>query len=863
MRSNQNDSRTLGRRLGLSALAAAFLCAASLSLWGAEGTTVISRIDITGNRRVSEQVIRDLISTHPNEIYSEEKASADTERLMSSGDFESASSYVSEAAGECVLTYTVKERPILDKLEFTGNENIKEKDLLSKTQLAIGEPVSLEKLENSVEEIRKFYADKGYGMADVTYTMEDTADGTHAAVTILVSEGEESYVREVNITGNTLISSTKIKFLIGTKSRFWFMFGTYQEDQVRDDIWKITEMYQEIGYPEAQVDYEIHPTEKGDGLVLDITIDEGRPYFVNGITVRQGKLTGMYATNIISMIEVHRDEPYTPQAVERDTENLRNYFRSLGYADAVCASKVLLAEDQPDEGAVRVDIFYEMDESSLFDIGLVYISGNERTKDVVIRRELSFFPGDRYNYYRIDTSKQRLMNMDYFEKVDIVEAPNPQDHSKKDIYVDVKEKLTGQVGVGVGFSSQDYLFGTITITQPNFDWKNYKNWFTGGGQHFRIKGEFGIHRQDVILSFTEPYFLHEQLKGRKVAAGFDVYWKNNNALGPDLRIMRIGGDLRAATPVSMAWIPTVGKYLGVIKVEGALAGEYIRVGVDKSLDYGDTIVGEDTAWIKRRHVNRRNGRVQKRMVPLEYERYDKYLKKEKGSYAVLAPTITLTRDTRDALFLPTSGALTILKGRVGVGSTIYGLVEASHSQYFKLFELFERKPNYLFSGSHVLLLRGSIGFASRNTPIFDRFFMGGSEEMRGFRYGFVGPKDYSGDNPLGGNFKFMVSAEYIFPIWRYNENISVHGAVWTDIGNVWWKERTYYKALRAVNGQYVVEKKKFDNFGEVNASVGGSLILQLWRMPIRVNYGVPIFKDSDSKDWKPLDGLTLGTGFSF
>jgi outer membrane protein assembly factor BamA len=215
------------------------------------------------------------------------------------------------------------------------------------------------------------------------------------------------------------------------------------------------------------------------------------------------------------------------------------------------------------------------------------------------------------------------------------------------------------------------------------------------------------------------------------------------------------------------------------------------------------------------------------------------------------------------LFLPTSGALTILKGRVGVGSTIYGLVEASHSQYFKLFELFERKPNYVFSGSHVLLLRGSIGFASRNTPIFDRFFMGGSEEMRGFRYGFVGPKDYSGDNPLGGTFKFMVSAEYIFPIWRYNENISVHGAVWTDIGNVWWKERVYYKALRAANGQYVVEKKKFDNFGEVNASVGGSLILQLWRMPIRVNYGVPIFKDSESKDWRPLDGLTLGTGFSF
>lgn len=832
------------------------------ALWAAE-PQVISRVAVSGNHRVNEQVILDMVGTRANELYSEATAQADTERLLASGDFESASVETSDENGEFAVLFSVKERPVLDALNFSGNENIKEKDLLDSVQAEIGKPVGTRQLEDSVEAIRKYYAEKGYGMAEVSYTVDDSVDGTHCTVTINISEGGESYIREVRISGNTLISSTKIKLFIGTKARFWFLFGTFQEDQVQDDIWKITEMYQEIGYPEAEVNYEVYGNEAGDGLVLDITIDEGRPYFVNNITVRQGKLRDMYATNIIAMIEAHRDDPYTPQVVERDVDNLRKYFRSLGYADANCVSKVILADEQPEDGGVRVDIFYEMEEQSLFDVGIVYISGNERTKDIVIRRELTFFPGDRYNYYRIDTSRQRLMNMDYFEKVDITEAPNPADHSKKDIYVNVKEKLTGQVGVGVGFSSQDKLFGTITITQPNFDWKNYKNFFTGGGQHARLKGEFGLYRQDVVLSFTEPYFLHEQLKGRKVSAGFDIYWRNNNAIGPDLDIMRIGGDVRAATPLSMNWIPKVGKYLGVIKVEGALAGEYVHVGIRRSLDYGDTIVGDDTAWVTRRHVNRRNGRVQKRMVPLEYERYDKYLKKEKGAYAVMTPTITLTRDTRDALFLPTSGALTILKGKVGVGSTIYGVAEASHSQYFKLFELFERKQNYVFSGSHVLLLRGSIGFASRNTPIFDRFMMGGADEMRGFRYGGVGPKDYSGDNPLGGTFKFMVSAEYIFPIWRYNENISVHGAIWTDIGNVWWKERTYYKALRCANGQYVVEKQTRDNFGEINASVGGSLILKLWRMPVRLNYGVPIIKDSESKDWKILDGFTLGTGFSF
>ena len=252
--------KTLSLKLGLAVLTLTAVLAFS-----AYGESIIERIDIEGNKRVSEQVILDMISTHPNEIYSEEKAMADTERLLASGDFESASTTTSDGVSGTIVTYTVKERPILDKLEFTGNSSIKEKDLLEKLQVKIGEPLSLEKLENSVEEIRKYYAEKGYGMADVTYEIDDTIDGTKASVNILVSEGEESYIREVNISGNTLISTTKIKFLIGTKARFWFMFGTYQEDQVRDDIWKITEMYQEIGYPEAQVDYDLHATGRRGG----------------------------------------------------------------------------------------------------------------------------------------------------------------------------------------------------------------------------------------------------------------------------------------------------------------------------------------------------------------------------------------------------------------------------------------------------------------------------------------------------------------------------------------------------------------------------------------------------------------------
>ncbi len=225
--------------------------------------------------------------------------------------------------------------------------------------------------------------------------------------------------------------------------------------------------------------------------------------------------------------------------------------------------------------------------------------------------------------------------------------------------------------------------------------------------------------------------------------------------------------------------------------------------------------------------------------------------------------LTLSKDTRDSINLTTRGFLSKFIGKVSFGKEFYGVAELKHAHYFKLFETFERKEHLPFSGPHVLQVRGSVGFATDNTPIFDRFFLGGPGEMRGFAYRMAGPKDYNEDNPLGGTKKLFGSIEYTFPIYAFSEKYSIRGAFFVDAGNVWWKSRKYYVLKRGMRGRDYVTEEKRDNSGELNASLGFGLMLNMPIGPVRLDYGIPIMKDSESEDWEFMDGFSFNVGLSF
>lgn len=858
---------TLRVRLFSSAVrwSSALTCAAVFSAGVACGepvSNIVADVIIAGNQRVDVQVIRDLIQTKPGQYYLPDVVKQDTERIMKSGDFDAVNVELDQTDGRVVLTYRVTERPLVKAVRIEGTKAVKQRKVEGELSTKPGKPLNLATVKNDVERIRKLYANQGFARTTIEYEVQDAADGTGSTVIFKIKEGMPSYVKEVHVSGNKNISTTRITWVMETKPRLLILLrkGVFDEYTLKEDMWRITELYQKAGYAEVKVSYEVKPTADNAGLAVYVKIEEGLPHYVGRIIIRQAKLRGFLATNLFYEVEMYKGGIFSPQAVEKDAENIQNYYRSLGYANVTVIPKSILAP-QPDPTKRVVDVHFEVKEGPIFDFGNVYISGNKRTKDLVIRRELNILPGDRYNYYRLETSRQRLINLDYFEKVDIREADSKSVPNAKDVYINVTEKRTGRIGFGAGYSSVDQFVGFGEISQANFDLFNWRNWFVGGGQKVRLRAEVGNKRQDVVFSFTEPYFLYETLRGHKVSAGFDLYWRNHDFLAPDYRVMRFGGDIRAGTPVNFNWIPQLGKYIGSIRADLTAIGEVINVDVDDSLDYGDRVLKDYARRVRR--VNPKTGRIHAVYPAWAFATKDKYLEEDKGTFVQFSPVLTLTRDTRDSILLPTRGGETKLMGKVGLGSAIYGLTELKHAHYFKLFETFERKKNYPFSGPHVLETRGAIGFATPNTPLFDRFFLGGPYEMRGFGYRRAGPRDFSGENPLGGTTKLFGSLEYTFPIYSYGDKFSIRGAVFMDVGNVWWKTRKYTRVTRnGVGDMYPYEVER-SNIGEINLSGGVGLRVHLPIGPLRLDYGIPFIRDSESRDWTPFEGFSFNAGASF
>jgi len=854
--------------------AAVFLLSSFSGTTYAQSTSnIVSEVMIVGNDLIDEDVIRDTIQTKPGDYYSEELTQKDTEKLMKTGNFDSIEVDKIIDNGNLIVTFRIHEHPTISAVNIEGYEKIKLKKIQKVLHSKANKPLNSATIKNDLERIRALYDDKGYANVRIEYRVKESTDKNEAALTFIINEGSQSYIRDVIISGNTHISNFKLEWEMDTKPRFLLFFrkGIYDEYKLKDDMWKIMEMYQKIGYVQAKATYDIKPTQENDGLAVYVNIDEGPLYTVGNITIRQRKLQGYYATNLFYEVGIYKGGIYSPQAVEKDAGNMRNYYRSLGYADANTAVKALQSDNSTPSNVV-IDVFYEINEKSLFDFGNIFISGNKRTKDIVLRRELNMTPGDRFNYYRIETSKQRLKNLNYFSKVEARDMTSRSNPRQKDVYINVEEKDAGKfgrIGFGAGYSSVDSFVGFVQISQPNFDITNWRNWFVGGGQKLRLRADIGNERQDIIFSFTEPYFLYEKLHGHKVSLGFDVFARNSDYLAPDYKTLRIGGDIRAGTPINFRWIPKLGKYIGTIRADLTLIGEFIDVNVDDSIDL-DNFVLKDNASLRTytsRKVNPRTGRVRKiQFSEYGYENFtekDKYLKDEEGTYIQFAPIITFTRDTRDSLTLTTRGGITKWTSKLGFGTKIYALTELSHSHYFKLFETFRKKPQMPFSGPHVLNLRGSLGIATESTPMFDRFFMGGPNEMRGFGYRMAGPKDYSGDNPLGGTTKLFGSAEYTFPIYAFTENYSVRGAIFVDAGNVWWKKRSYNVGRRNPDGSWSSYKDTRDNAGEINVTIGAGIRVNLPIGPIKIDYGYPIVKDSESKEWDFMDGFSFNVGASF
>ncbi|MDP8235792.1 MAG: outer membrane protein assembly factor BamA, partial [Candidatus Erginobacter occultus] len=439
----------------------------------------------------------------------------------------------------------------------------------------------------------------------------------------------------------------------------------------------------------------------------------------------------------------------------------------------------------------KIDITYQVTENRISYIHRIDIVGNQITRDRVIRRELLVKPGEIFNGIKVQRSRQRLENLGFFQQVSIEPLPTAVP-DQKDLVVRLEEKKTGEFMFGVGYSSEDDFIGFVEIGQGNFDLFN-PPLFMGAGQKMKIRAEFGSSKSNYEISFVEPW-----LFGIPLSFGVDLYRRTR--FWNDYNEKRLGGNLRLRRRITA----------------------FSQVGLNYNLENVDIYDVSDFA--------------------------DWSIQSEAGKNWISSLTPSITRDTRDSLLVPSRGMRATLASQVAGG--IFGgdkdfIKTTFNSSYYLS----------IFSG-HILGFRLRAGTVqpygdTEIVPVYERFFLGGANTIRGFRYREVGPQGIDprtglpNNEPVGGDSMMMGSVEYTFPIIEM-----VRGAIFYDVGNVW------------TDKDWELEDQVFsgDWFKSLNSGAGIGLRLYLPIGPIKLDYGWPLVTDG----WNDTGGrFHFNIGYAF
>jgi len=734
-------------------------------------------VEYVGPPAITEGRVLDNMATKVGEPYSERAAEADIRALYATGGVANVRIFAEPMGDGVKVTVLLQGRPVVEEILIEGADQVPMNRVRREISSKVGEVLSEQKLEDDRQKILKIYEDRNYSDVNIQYKVQEISASNRVRVIFQITEGPRLVVRKIEIIGNENILRRDI--LKAMKTRTWNILSFFNKSgrllpaQVEEDREAIRSLYQNMGFADAEVtDIQTLPLES-DGVELRITISEGTQYYIKSVTMEGINIVS--SEELISRLQMGTDSLFTPKGLGADLQTMRDIYGARGYVDMIIQPVILPA------GVGGVDIIYRVDEGLQSYVNLINIQGNSRTKDRVLRRELAVKPGDVFDSTLVNVSKQRLENLNYFSQVEMA----PTDTiipGRKDLNVIVEEKRTGSFNFGVGFSTTDSLVGFAEIQQSNFDVFNWPN-FIGAGQRFRIRGQYGLERKDFVISLTEPWFM-----GYKLSVGGEAYYREASFLSDVYKQSNLGVALQARKQVWRALSARV---------------EY-RIEQVRIFDLGD-----DVNYFNDFSSNGQYGTV---------------IRDSEGTYIKSVVTGALTWDTRDSLFLTRKGELVELTGFIAggpLGGDVqdYG-ISLEAAKYFSL-------PLDM-----ILTIKGQIAVVDgwgddssssddgygNGVPIFDRLYLGGANNLRGFNFREVGPVDPD-DNPIGGNSLAYLTTELTFPIMS-----RVRGAVFGDAG-------------------YVNEGAYDFGSSNLNADIGFGLRLDLPIGPIRIDYGYPVIHD--------------------
>jgi outer membrane protein insertion porin family len=666
----------------------------------------IYQIVITGNRRIEDEAIKLVVKSKSGDLYEPARLREDLTSIYRMGYFTDVRVEGEETPEGEVVTFVVTEKPTVERVDISGTDVISDKDI----RTALGtKPFSIlqeSTLTQDDEKIRGLYRDKGYYNAEVSHSLEPLKENT-VAVKFSIVEHEKLYIKTITFSGNQAFSDSELKDAIKTSEKgffFWFTeSGILKKEQLEVDVDRLMAFYHTRGYMEAKVGSP-KITNDERGIYLDFPVSEGLRYRVGKV-----ELTGDDPSpdeKMVTSLRLSKEEYFNREALVKDLETVTSHYTDRGYAFAEVAPKIDKNPEQP-----VVNVAYEVHRGELVDFGRISISGNTKTRDKVIRRELEIVEGSRYDKASLQRSSDNLKRLDYFESVDMdtSKGETPKDMN---VNVKVKEKSTSFASIGAGYSSADQAFILGQIAERNLG---------GRGQRLGFQGQVGGKSSRFSVGFTDPWLFDTPL-----SMSVELY--NWTQQYPDYTKDSWGGRLGFSYPV---WA-------------------YTRIYLSYLYDHANvTDVADDAST---------------------------FIRDQEGIIRTSQLSTTLRRDTRDHPFLTTKGSdnslTTDYAGGFLGGDAAYWRVVANSSWYFPLVWRL------------VGFLHGKVGYVDELPggilPIYERFFLGGINSLRGYSSGKVGPRDPETGDYIGGDKMALFNAELLFPLL---EEQGIRGVLFYDAGN--------------------------------------------------------------------------------
>ncbi|WP_018229339.1 outer membrane protein assembly factor BamA [Methyloversatilis universalis] len=685
---------------------------------------VVRDIRVEGIQRTEAGTVFNYLPVRVGESFNDEKAAQAIKALFATGFFKDVRI---EAEGD-VLVVVIEERPAIASLDFTGMKEF-DKEAIKKglREVGLAESRIFDRavLERAEQELKRQYLSRGRYSVEVKTTVTPL-ERNRVAISFQVDEGEVAKIRQINIVGASAFKEKDLLKMITLTTPNWLSWYTkndqYSKQKLGADVETLRSWYLDRGYLEFNIDStQVSITPDKQDIYITISITEGERYTISGVKMSGDLL--LPEAELRKLVKLKTGDEFSRKNLTDTTKAINDRLANEGYA---FANVNAVPEPDKDKRTVAFTVF--VDPGRRVYVRRINVVGNSKTADQVIRREFRQMEGAWYDGEKINRSRTRVDRLGYFDAATIETPAVPGSTDQVDVNITVKEKPTGNLMFGAGFSSSESLILSTSVSQQNL---------FGSGKSLSLSLNSGSINKTYALSFTDPYYTPDG-----ISRGFDLYMRNVDPTRLNIgnyRTSSIGAGLRWGFPIR----------------------EDDRINFGLAVDQTSIDTFADSP-----------------------QRYKNFVNEFGDSNTSLISTIGWGRDTRDSFIYPTRGSVQRVNGEVSVppGDLRYMKASYQHQTYFPLWGDFV----LMLNGE----LGYGRGYGGKPLPFYKNYYVGGIGSVRGFETASIGQRDRDANGNLlrttiGGDRKLVMNAEVLFPFPGMGQDKTLRLGTFFDAGNVW------------------------------------------------------------------------------